>query len=425
MVTDTLRTRLLSLRPRTTTGRDAVVAGVVAALNIIGFASLEVLLAGGAAEDLGLDVMTITGPTRAGVYLLLVAQSAALILRRRAPVLCFALAVLAQILLAPLLPELVTIRGLATPVAAYAVGAYAPRRIAAITIVVGAVVEALLTVALGGPESIPDGGSALNLLSSLGSALAVHGIACFVGVYVGTRRQLLASLRAQVDAAAAEQQSRAAQAVAAERSRIARELHDVAAHHLSGIVVQAAAAERLIASDPDRARESMRWIRAQGRETLDNLRLVVGLLRGTDGAEQTPQPGLADVDALIEDARTAGARVTDRVDGEPWDLGPTAELTLYRVLQEALSNARRHAPDRGIDIRREYTPTACVLTVRNPAPGRPPVGESTAGTAGTAGHGLVGMRERAQMLHGELVAGRVAGGTWQVRLTIPRPGGTS
>ncbi|WP_154796344.1 sensor histidine kinase [Occultella kanbiaonis] len=423
-MTNTLRARLLSLRPRTATGRDVVVAGVVAALNVIGFAGLEVLLAGGTAAELGLDVAAITGPARAGVYALLVAQSAALILRRRAPVLCFALAVLAQILMTPLLPDLVSIRGLATLVAAYAVGAYAPRRVAAVAIGVGAVAEALLTVALGGPDPIPDGGPAVNLLASLASAVAVYAIACFIGVYVGTRRQLLASLRAQVDAAAAEQQSRAERAVAAERSRIARELHDVAAHHLSGIVVQAAAAERLIAADPDRARESMRWIRTQGRLTLDNLRLVVGLLRGADGAEQTPQPGLADLDTLIDDARTAGARVTDRVDGEPWDLGPTAELTLYRVLQEALSNARRHAPGRSIDIHREYTPSACVLTVRNPAPGRPG-SDGTTGAPGSSGHGLVGMRERAQMLHGELTAGHVAGGAWQIRLTIPRPGGTS
>ncbi|TDE98853.1 two-component sensor histidine kinase [Occultella glacieicola] len=420
-MTEPVRARLTTLRPRTTTGRDTVVAGVVALLNVIGFAGLEVLVAGGMAEELGLDVEALSGTPRAVVYALLVAQSAALILRRRAPVLCFGLAVGAQILMAPLLPDLVSFRGLATPVAAYALGAYAPRRTAAVTVAAAAVAEALLNVTLGGPEAIPDGGPVVNLLGSLASALAVYGIACFVGVYIGTRRQLLASLQAQVDAAAAEQQSRAAQAVAAERSRIARELHDVAAHHLSGIVVQAAAAERLIGADPARARESMRWIRTQGRETLDNLRLVVGLLRGEGGAEQTPQPGLADVDDLIDGARAAGARVSARVDGEPWDLGPTAELTLYRVLQEALSNARRHAPGRGIDIRREYTPSACVLTVRNPATPPPPADGRPAAT----GHGLVGMRERAQMLHGDLSAGPVAGGAWQVQLTIPRPGGTS
>nr|WP_241744212.1 histidine kinase [Cellulosimicrobium arenosum] len=196
---------------------------------------------------------------------------------------------------------------------------------------------------------------------------------------------------------------------------MARELHDVAAHHLSGIVVQAAAAERLVDRDPERAKESMRRIRSQGRETLDNLRLVVGLLRGPGDTEAAPQPTLADVPGLLADARAAGADVQDQTRGDPCALAPSTQLTVYRVLQEALSNARRHGTGRRVEVLLDYREPGLVLHVRNAAPAaeRGPV-------PGPASHGIVGMTERATMVGGTLTAGPRPDGAWYVRLAVPR-----
>ncbi|OLT50920.1 hypothetical protein BJF88_02045 [Cellulosimicrobium sp. CUA-896] len=135
--------------------------------------------------------------------------------------------------------------------------------------------------ALGGAAALggTDAAYAGQVLGLLLNALVTYLGAALVGEYVATRRSLLAELRDRVRQAEREREVLAAQAVLEERGRMARELHDVAAHHLSGIVVQAAAAERLVEADPERAKESLRRIRAQGRETLDNMRLVVGLLR--------------------------------------------------------------------------------------------------------------------------------------------------
>ncbi|MGO1293676.1 MAG: sensor histidine kinase, partial [Cellulosimicrobium funkei] len=256
----------------------------------------------------------------------------------------------------------------------------------------------------------PVGGALLSaVLTFVGAAL--------VGSYVATRRELVAELRDRVVRAEREREALAAQAVLEERARMARELHDVAAHHLSGIVVQASAAERLVDADPERAKESVRWIRSQGRETLDDLRLVVGILRGRDdeGDErEAPQPTLADLPALLETARAAGTTVTVETEGEPWEPAPTAQIAVYRVLQEALANARRHAPGRPVAVRLAWSPAAVVVTVRNPA------GRAAPPQDARPGHGLVGMRERAAVLGGTLDARRTPDGAWLVRLTVPR-----
>nr|WP_246256100.1 histidine kinase [Isoptericola halotolerans] len=210
---------------------------------------------------------------------------------------------------------------------------------------------------------------------------------------------------------------------------MARELHDIAAHHLSGIVVQAAAAERLVDHDPERARESLRWIRTQGRSTLDDLRLVVGLLRSDGGTgadlEDAPQPTLEDLPELLALARSAGADIRHEVRGTQGDVPPNTQRTVYRVLQESLANARRHAPGQPVDVVVDHRPAELVLTVRN----RVSV-DSTAlapststgdrpGRVAPPGHGLIGMRERAALVEGTLEAGAVPGGAWRVRLAVP------
>ncbi len=373
-MTETLRRALDRAGVRTDTGRDAVLAGVVALATVALFLGIERVLATevGATFGAGPGESVISPGVRAAVLALVVGQAAALVLRRRAPLVCLALTVVAQVAITALLPPTSgsrprrrssppTPRGPTPPPhAARGAGARGgragPARLRA---------RRVRRPRRGRARAAhPPGGGALlsAVLTFVGAAL--------VGSYVATRRELVAELRDRVVRAEREREALAAQAVLEERARMARELHDVAAHHLSGIVVQASAAERLVDADPERAKESVRWIRSQGRETLDDLRLVVGILRGRDDegdAREAPQPTLADLPALLETARAAGTTVTVETEGEPWDPAPTAQIAVYRVLQEALANARRHAPGRPVAVRLAWSPTAVVVTARNPA----------------------------------------------------------
>jgi signal transduction histidine kinase len=429
-VLDALQRRLDALGVRTPTGRDALLGAVVAALSVVLFLVVLRVVSSGLGEPFDADPALSDMSTGALVAacVVLVGQAMALTLRRRWPMLCLALTLLGQLALAPLLPPLVNFQAPAGLVAAYSVGAYAPRRPAIAAAGVAAVVQVLLGYVLGGPATTAELGVPVGtqLWGGLVSALVTYLGAVLVGAYVGTRRELLAQLRARVAQAEREREALAAQAVLAERGRMARELHDVAAHHLSGIVVQAAAAERLVGADPERARESLRWIRGQGRETLENLRLVVGILRDSsatdDAAPSAPQPTLADVPALIDDARRTGTRVQETRRGEPYELPPTVQLTVYRVLQESLANARRHAPGSPVDVETAYDDDGLELTVRNGRGDPRPTTGPPAGDAGP-GHGVIGMTERAELVGGRLTARRTSAGGWLVRLTVPRSEG--
>jgi len=447
-VLDALHRRLAALGIRTETGRDALLGAVVAVLTVGFLLVIERV----ALTDLGIlvegapDSLRFSTGGRVAAIVIVVAQAMALTLRRRAPLLALALVVVGQVALVPVLPALVSFQAPATLVAAYSVGAYAPRRTALWAAGTAAGVQVLLGFVLGGPVPITSAGPtpvAVQVWGGLASALLTYVASALVGAYVGTRRELFAQLRGRVAQAERERDMLAAQAVLEERGRMARELHDVAAHHLSGIVVQAAAAERLVDRDPERAKESMRWIRTQGRETLDNLRLVVGILRSSsqtgpgepgEEAPAAPQPTLDDADELLDLARSAGAEVRDVRLGEPFDLSPAVQLTVYRVLQEALTNARRHAPGRAIEVVTDHQQAALVVTVTNrlpvaaigsggragpPGPGSPAPGAPAA--PAPPGHGLIGMTERAHLVGGTLDAGPVPGDGWRVRLTVPRP----
>lgn len=443
---DLLHRRLAALGVRTPTGRDALLGAVVGVLSVTFLLVVERL----ALSDLGLvvdggqDSLEFSTAGRVAAIGIVLAQAMALALRRRAPLLALALTVVGQVALTPVLPALVSFQAPATLVAAYSVGAYAPRRTALWAAGGAAGVQVLLGFVLGGPVPITSGSPvpvAVQVWGGLASALLTYVAAALVGAYVGTRRELFAQLKGRVAQAERERDMLAAQAVLEERGRMARELHDVAAHHLSGIVVQAAAAERLVDRDPERAKESMRWIRTQGRETLDNLRLVVGILRSSsqagpgepgEEAPAAPQPTLDDAGELLDLARAAGAEVRDVRHGEPFDLSPAVQLTVYRVLQEALTNARRHAPGRTIEVVTDHQQAALVLTVTNRLPveaigatGRGRSSDPSPGSPTPPGHGLIGMTERAALVGGALEAGPVPGNGWRVRLTVPRPAQTA
>jgi signal transduction histidine kinase len=186
-------------------------------------------------------------------------------------------------------------------------------------------------------------------------------------------------------------------AVVEERSRIARELHDVVAHGISVIAIQADAAEAALDRDPELARAPLATIRRSAKSSLEEMRHLLGVLReGDDGGELAPQPGLGELDALIAHARAAGVDVSVEIDGEPRELAPGLDLSAYRIVQEALTNVRRHARGAPARVRVSWADDALGIEVRDSGPG---------GHVNGSGHGIVGMRERARMHGGELRAG--------------------
>ncbi|GGV47380.1 ATPase [Kitasatospora herbaricolor] len=230
----------------------------------------------------------------------------------------------------------------------------------------------------------------------------------------------------------AEQEARALQAVTEERVRIARELHDVVAHHLSVVSLQAGMASYVFDADPATARGALDTIAATGREALEELRRLLTLLRvdpedlpptapgprDDDHSPEryTPAPGLDRLDEMLRRVRAAGTPVDLRVDGEPRALPPGMDLCAYRVVQEALTNVLRHAGPATATVTVRYDPRA--LTVRITDDGRAPAAPAH---RPATGHGLIGMRERARIYRGTLSAGPRAQGGFEVLLSLPVP----
>ena len=196
-----------------------------------------------------------------------------------------------------------------------------------------------------------------------------------------------------------------------ERQRIARELHDVVAHHMSVIAIQAEAAPYKIADPPPELVESFGDIRASALAGMSELRRVLGVLRA-DGRDTAPQPGLADLDALLDSARSGGVSVTATCSGNPMPLPEGVDLSAYRIVQEALSNAMRHAPGSNVQVHVAYRADGLALEVCNdqalPSAALP-----------DGGHGIIGMRERATMLGGSLDAGPTGDGGFHVTAVLP------
>ena len=209
-----------------------------------------------------------------------------------------------------------------------------------------------------------------------------------------------------------ERDLRAREAAAAERSRIARELHDIVAHSVSVMVVQAGGAEELLESSPERARQALRSVRETGQQALVEMRRMVGLLRleGDGPEELTPQPRMAQLEELVAQARAAGLPTELRVEGATRALPPGVDLSAFRILQEALTNARKHAGAANGSVMVRWTHDAVELEV---------VDDGRGAITGDGGHGLVGMRERAALFGGEVQAGPEPGGGFAVRARLP------
>ena len=238
--------------------------------------------------------------------------------------------------------------------------------------------------------------------------LVVSAIAWVLGRALGARAQRAADLEER-----AERLERThAEAVAGERATIARELHDVIAHSVSVMTVQAGAARVLLDEDrPERARESLLAVEETGRQALGEMRRLLGILRGDDhDTRLAPQPGIAEIEGLAEQVRAAGLPVEVVVEGEPRPLPPGADLAAYRVVQEALTNALKHAGAARAEVSIRYGRTALDLAVTN---------DGRVRRNGRVGHGLVGMRERVALYGGDFEAGPREAGGYAVRASLP------
>jgi signal transduction histidine kinase len=331
--------------------------------------------------------------------------------RRRYPVQAFTVAVAAGAVqvLAGTRPLLGC--DLAIPVLLYTLAAYRPRRQS----VPGLVVCLIGSVAAVTVLWVPN---ALGAVQQVGLALVIFGgtalLAWVLGDSMAYRRAYLTSLEDRAARLEREQQANAQIAAAAERARIARELHDVIAHNVSVMVVQADGASYALRSDPERAAAALAAISGTGRQALGEMRRLLGVLRsGDERVDLAPVPGLAQLRELLGQAREAGMSVSLTIDGEPHELSEGAGLAAYRVVQESLTNTRKHGgPAAAAAVRMTYQPGGLVLQVTDDGLG------ALAASDGR-GHGLTGMRERVEMYGGTVQAGPLPGGGYQVAALLP------
>ena len=243
----------------------------------------------------------------------------------------------------------------------------------------------------------------------------VFAAAWVLGDSVRIRRAYTASLEEKAALLQREREDRARRAVVEERARIARELHDVVAHSMSVMVVQAGAARRVMEDQPKRAREALGSIETTGRQALAEMRRLLGVLRKEDDRELTlvPQPGLEQLGALVEEFQEAGLPVDLVVEGEPNSLPQGVDLSAYRVVQEALTNTLKHAGPARARVLVRYGERDLVVEVNDDGHGIPTEQDTD------KGHGLVGMRERVGLFGGELHAAPRHSGGYSVRARFP------
>jgi signal transduction histidine kinase len=244
-------------------------------------------------------------------------------------------------------------------------------------------------------------------------AVIVFGV-WILGLHIRTRREYLRSVEDRAERLERERENELRMARAGERSRIARELHDVVAHNVSVIVVQADGASYALDTDPVRARQALTAISETGRTALGEMRRLLGVLRADDDVSvYAPQPGLAQLGDLVDQVRHAGLPVDVRASGDPPPLAEGRQLTIYRVVQEALTNTLKHGGPRATArVRLGYGPDEVRVEVSDD-------GRGAAASDDGRGHGLPGMRERVGVYGGEVRAGPRVGGGFEVVARIP------
>ena len=345
-------------------------------------------------------------PVEWWAWALVLAEAAPLAVRRRFPFaapLASGLALMAYVMTG--LPEPpVTYAAL---VALYTVAAYAPRALANGTAAFS-VVATVVVFAVDWPQWD---------LEDLSTTVLLLATAWLLGETTRSRHERAVAAEARAEQLERARAAESEAAVAAERNRIARELHDVVAHHVSMMVVQAEAGPVVVHTDPDRAAATFDAISAAGKSALSEMRRLLGVLREDDSAPLAPQPGVSALPSLVEGVREAGLDVWLEVDADATRALPASvDLAAYRLVQEALTNCLRHAGPGRVEVRVATAGTATGRTLV--------VHVDDDGLGGTVeprtgGHGLVAMRERVQLAGGRLTAGPRPGGGWSVAAELP------
>ncbi|MFI2711107.1 sensor histidine kinase [Micromonospora sp. NPDC018662] len=387
--------RLILGRPLRGVAFDAAVSGLVVLLAVLGLL----------AEQGGLPAFAVG-----------VAMAAALFFRRTHPsavaVVVAALA-LAQVIVGwgPLGYDVGVL------IALYSVVKYADRSRDGILAGIGAAIGVLLS-ALSWPGPAPWWAGALYYG-------LVTGAVWLVGLNVRTRRLYVLSLEERAATAEREREAESRAAVAEERTRIARELHDVVAHSMAVMIVQADGVRFTLDRDPATAREAAKVVADTGRQALEEMRRLVGVLREPSRPEPPAmadepahrRPALVELPALLDRFRAAGLRIDCGGAGTPVALPPGLELTVYRVVQESLTNALKHAGvGASVELTLDWADDIVAVRAVDDGRGRPVVRPAPSG-----GHGLVGMRERVGVYDGELTAGPTLAGGWRVEARLPLP----
>ena len=334
-------------------------------------------------------------------WALVVAHVTPVAFRRERPAAAFAVSTIAGAIYLAVGWPMVGL-GLAALIMTYSVAAYAPRRVAAVAL---ACVQIVLigSAVIGAGKAQPD---------TLIGNLVILAAAWILGD--GTRRRR--------EDAVSERDRLARQAVADERLRIARELHDVVAHSMSVIAVQAGTGRMVIDDDVDHARRALVSIEETSRRALDEMRRLLGVLRAetSDTAALAPVPTLDDLDRLVASAVEGGTPVDVEVQGDRPRAPAGVELAAYRVVQEALTNVRRHAPGARARVRVSFGADDMTVEVENPLSGSDSSGgRSPEPEHPGSGHGLIGMRERISLYGGAFEAGPLPDGTFRVSARIP------
>jgi len=377
---------------------DVAVAVVVAVLSVVDVASASAVVQPGQRSA---DALA---------YALVIVGSLNLFWRRRVPI--AVLAIVTIVLVAMYLREYGAFLSVLGLPALYAVAAHEEHRGRAWWAMITASV-ALMVAASVSLLDTEDGFAYFTALSMV--AFLAAGIGA--GVLIRNRERIFVDTERRAAAAEADRLAAAERAVASERSRIAREMHDVVAHSMSVVAVQAAAGREIVHANPDKAAEVFARIEMVGRESLEELRRMLGVLRGSgdDDASLSPQPGIADIAAAVAQSSASGTAAALIVDGRQQPLAPGIELAAYRIVQEALTNVRKHAGHAAsATVRISYEPHALVVDVTDD--GR---GAATSLSGSGSGQGLIGMRERVEIYGGAFTSGPRPGGGFGVRAVLP------
>ncbi len=377
---------------------DLVVAAVVAVLSVVDVASTSASPLPGDRTADGL------------AYALVIAGSISLFWRRRVPIAVLAIVTVAlTVFWLRGYGALMSVLGLP---ALYAVAAHAEHRRRAWWAIVVAC-TGLMFIACLSVLNRPDEFAYLQALSVLAFLIA----AIAAGVLIRNRERIFVDTERRAAAAEADRLAEAERAVVRERARIAREMHDVVAHAMSVVAVQAAAGREIVHANPDKAAEVFARIESVGRESLTELRRMLGVLRetGDDEASLSPQPGIADIAAAVAQSSATGVATELIIEGDQQPIAPGVELAAYRIVQEALTNVRKHAgASASVTVRISYEPHDLVVEVSDD--GRGAV-TSLAGVG--TGNGLIGMRERVEIYGGQFTSGPRRGGGYAVRAILP------